>query len=398
MNKRELLAEIIDGRLHVAVLRGGRTVDLYTDPVDRSAGWASIYLAKVTRIDPKLDAAFVDLGDGLGGFLSAKHVHKTGADESETRSGIADLLEAGQMILVQIKSEAFPSSQHEHQKLPRVTMRLHVPGQSLVYSPTSSHVSISKSINRDDTLAITTKLQGQAGWIVQHSAVHATEDILTFEADNLMAAWHVIDSAAKQDPDTPRLLSQGPNALERAMLDYSSYAFDRIEVASRPLLDFMQAWSARFLPSLADSKKLVLFRPDKSSQSLFDLRDVSTTLDEAKEPTVHLPCGGTLIIERTHAFTVIDVNRGNAENISVVNTEAAQEIARQILLRNLSGAILVDFINMHYKPDRARLLGDLTRTIENDFSRAHVHGFTRLGIIEITRKRRTASLPETLQI
>lgn len=396
MNKRTLLVEILDGRLFAAAMKGAQVEDLYIDAIDTHARWASLYLGTVQRIDQKLDAAFVNLGEEGLGFLQAKHVRLPNYDPSRP-SSIGDLLKAGQKILVQIKSEANPESAHERYKLPRLTMQLYIPGQSLIFNPTSTSMNISKNITSDAVLSLANKLKTRGGWIIQPSAQQADGKTLVHEANTLLGTWREIGAKREANPNQERLLMPGPNAFERALLDYGTTKFDRIEVADKTLLQDLQNWSKRFDPALAESKKLRLFKPDRPGESLLDMYDALSTLEQACQQNVPLSAGGNLIIEKTHAFCAIDVNRGSADNIVSLNMAAAEEAVRQIYIRNISGAILIDFVAMKLKSDRARLLTLLSGLLQDDRGSAQVHGFTRLGIVELTRKRRTGTLAEKLR-
>lgn len=394
MSALDLYVDDIDGRLHAAVVRKTVLTDLYADPKTMTGSWASLYLGKVTKIDKSLDAAIVDLGNGLSGLLSAKHVHFPGADRSEARTGIADLLKPGQTVVVQIKSEAKAASAQEHQKLARLTMQLNILGQYLIYCPVASQVTISRRIGSESTLAFTAKLKGRGGWIVQPAAEDAAEEAIHAETARLQEDWHVIQSEKETSGGKPRLLKAGPNALSRVLFDYSESAFGHIHVGSKKILDLMTAWCEKHSPSLATSKRLRLFKPEKPGQALFDLHDLHAEIEALKERRVELPSGGSIVIEHTSALTVIDVNQGSSGNIATANLEAAREAARQTRLRNLSGVILVDFIGQTLRTDRAKLQDELEKSFADDHAMAQMHGFTRLGIAEIARKRRSAPLRE----
>ena len=397
MNGPELFVDEIDNRLYAAIVHKGRVADIYLDPPNMTGSWASIYLGRVTKIDSKLDAAIVDLGDGLTGYLPAKHVRLPGSTEAEARTGISELLKGGQMVLVQVKSEGRAHSSHENQKLPRLTMKLYIPGLFLVYSPNSNQVTISRRIENNKTLALTAKLKGKGGWIGQHHAEKAAAADIEFESGYLQESWQSIANAAEARKGQPGLLKAGPNALYRALVDHSAASFEHIYVGNKQLLDLATGWCERHLPALAASKRLRLFKPEKPGQRLFDIPDIYSAMEALKENVVHLSSGGTIIIEHTSAITVIDVNQGSAESISEVNIAAAIEIARQARMRTLSGAILIDFINMDQKMERVRLLEAVELAFADDTANAQVHGFTRLGMIELTRKRRSATLAEKLK-
>ncbi|MBI3441746.1 MAG: ribonuclease E/G [Proteobacteria bacterium] len=396
MNGLDLLADEIDGFLYVAIVRNGTLVDLYVDRPDMTASWASLYLGKVIKIDTKLDAAFVDIGQGLIGYLPAKHVRHPGADVSETRTGITELLKGGQMVLVQIKSEGKRQTENENHKLPRLTMKLYVPGLFVAYSPYSSQVTISRKIKNEGVLTLTAKLKGKGGWLVQHSAEDAAEADIAYESKSLQEKWQQYLSAEELAQGQPALLISGPDAIFRALVDYGALNFEHIYVGNKRLLELVIGWCKEHLPALATSKRLRLFRPEQNSQRLFETYDLYSEIESLPERRVYLQGGGTIIIEHTSAVTVIDVNQGSAGSISEVNQSAVKEIARQIRLRALSGAILIDFINMEQKNERVRLLEAMESILADDAGNAQVHGFTRLGIMEITRKRRSAMLMEKL--
>jgi ribonuclease E/ribonuclease G len=392
----ELMADEIDGCLYAAVVRKGVLADLYVDPAVTTAGWASIYLGKVTKIDTKLDAAFVDMGEGLTGYLPAKHVVTD--SEGESRPGIAQVLKGGQMILVQVKSEAKRNTVHESHKVPRLTMKLYVPGLFLSHHPNTSQVSVVSGWKENDkTNAIAARLKGKGGWIIRRAAENATEAEIEHEVQYLQEIGQKILAAKDTRGDKPGRLKAGPNALFRALVDYGAVNFEHIHIGNKAVFDLMTGWCARHLPALATSKRLRLFKPEKPDQKLFDIHDIYSELEALRDQQVYLNAGGTIIIEPTSAMTVIDVNQGSASGIPEINQAAAREIVRQCRLRNLNGALLIDFINMDQKSERVRLLDVMQALFADDTANAQVHGFTRLGIMEITRKRRTASLAEKLK-
>lgn len=397
MSGIDLLVDEVGGRLHCAVLRKTVLTDLYSDPADMTGSWASLYLGKVAKIDTRLDAAIIDLGNGMQGFLAAKHVHFKGGDSSQKRSGIASLLKSGQMILVQIKAEGKRASPNEQHKMPRVTTKLYVLGHHMVYCPLTNPVTMSRHIERKDVLNMTAALKAPGGWILQPHAADEDVDVLKAEAEKLMDEWNVILASEKSSEGKPRLLKGGPTALHRVLFDYGAHAFDHIHVGNRKLFDAVTQWCAKYDPPLATSKRLRLYKAEKPGQSLFDMEDVQSEIDMLQDKRIELNSGGSIIIEPTHAMTVIDVNQGSAESIFAANEDAANECARQLRLRNISGAILIDFIGMEERTQRAKILSILEEAFDNDAGNAQIHGFTRLGIIEMTRKRRTANYAEKLK-
>jgi ribonuclease G len=397
MKDLELFVDEIEGRLTAVIVRNGVVDDLYIDSIaPEAAPWAALYLGKVTKIDTKLDAAIVDLGNGISGLLPAKHVHHPGADKSEERTSISSLLNAGQMVVVQVKAEGKSGTANENAKLPRVTMKLYLQGLFLTYSPSSSQVTISRKVEKEETLALTARLKGEGGWIVRHHIDRAAPPDVEFESQYLQDKWAKVLAARKALGDKPGLLQAGPDAVCRALIDYGAINFEHIYAGNKKILDTITVWCAGHFPALATSKRLRLFKPEKTGQRLFDIYDIFGALEDLKENSVYLDDGSSFIIEPTSALTLVDVNQGSAESISAANQSAARTIARQCRLRGLNGAIVVDFINMEQKVERAQLLETVTKVFERDFAHTQVHGFTRLGLIELTRRRRTASLAEKL--
>ena len=398
MSQLELFVDEIDDYLYAAVLNNGSVVDLYINKPDITRNWASIYLGKVTKIDKKLDAAFVDLGNGLTGYLSAKHALIKTPKNTVPRSGIENMLKGGDMILVQIKAEGKAGSPNENHKLPRLTVNLNVPGGFLAYNPNYKAITFSASTNKKHIPEIETKIKNlpAGGWRVYPSVRRLPEEKVNFEAQYLLSTWQHILKQKEEMGSTPGLIKVGPISLFRALMDYGVLNFEHIYLGNKKIFNIMEAWCSRHIPALATSKRLKLFKPEKTGQKLFDIHDIYAEIEQASEKEVFLKCGGTIIIENTAAMTIIDVNQGSAQNINDANFEGAIEAARQIKIRNLSGMILIDFISVNKKSDREKIINILEKTLTHDIGSAQVHGFTRLGIIEVTRKRRTASLLEKL--
>ncbi len=387
---RELMIDERHGRLTAAVVRKAGVSDLFVDPIDTVGLWGSIYVGRVAKIDRFLDAAIIELGNGLNGLLPAKHAQTVPKTAAARKQPISDVLRPGQSILVQIKSEAKRGSRHEQAKLPRLTRKILLMGQYVHHTPLSSTVLMSRKIGRPDIIQMVTQMKtGDIGCLVQATADLATPEEIMAEAVMLDKRWQAIKQATETGGEQPRLLLQGPNAIERAFIDYSSAAFDHIYVGDKDILKKVQDWCADHQPDLAASKRLRLFKPEKLGQRLFDIYDVEGAIADLGEAQVTLPSGGGIIIDYTLAMVVIDVNQGSCPSVLDANIEAAREVVRQMRLRNLSGAILVDFINMSQRTERALLLETLEKAAAEDVAGPLVHGFTRIGIAEITRKRRT---------
>lgn len=390
MSETEILVQKIGNQLHAALLSDHQVFDLYVDPPPEQPKWASIYLARVERIDKTLNGAFVALGGQHTGFLPAKHVVRDGATDPSAK--IADVLSPGKMILVQVKSEGKIKSAYENHKHPRVSMKLYLPGRNLFFKPYGrSGVSLAESLKGPETADLIEKLEKFGGWHFHGDAGSVNVEELKNEARGLLTTWKGVREALEHSSNNTRLLVMGPNALQRLIIDYAVHKFDRLEVSEDANPDAVRAWLVEHAGYLVD--RMVISPTHKID--LFEGRDIYGAIEQAKDPLVDLPSGGSIIIDSAHAMTVIDVNKGSDPRAATdINDEAAKYIARHVKLRNLSGAILVDFINMRLKTERFQLIRNIKKYMGADAGNTTVHGFTRLGIMEITRTRRTATLIE----
>jgi len=388
MPKIEIISQKIDNQLYAAVLENRNLIDLYVDSKDFNPCWGALYLAKVEKLDKNLDGAFVNLGGNQMGFLPAKHVHKKNIETKN--DSITQLLECGDMIIVQVKSEGKAQTEHEEQKLPRVTMKLFISGRFLMFSPTANKVTISRQITNKDIFKAANTLKSTGGWIIRTEANDISVDQLLNEAEYLKAVWKSIFEMRSNNSQSPRLLQHGLSALNRALLDYTKHGIERIEIAEDCYTQMFKNWCENYFSTVLDTIKII--EPHKID--LFETHDIYGYIEDALSPLIPLEGGGSLIIESTHALTVIDVNRGTAKTVTELNKQAAAKVARQMRLRNISGVILVDFVNQSLKSSRYALIEALETALKFDHSSTRVHGFTRLGIMEVTRTRKTAPLAE----
>ena len=403
MKSVEILSETIEDRLHVAILDNNYLIDAYADTrLNSIPQWGAIYLARVSKIDKNLNLAILDLGpspdpkqsNNQQAILPAKHVCNKRSQMYDSKE-ISTLLSAGDRILIQIKAEGYACTESEGLKLPRVTMKLFFPGRFLLHSPYFNTMKVSKKVTNEAILDVVKSLHTKGSWIIRASAQNAQPDFLQKEAEHLKQYWENILTAQEKDSQTPRLLHQGANALCRALIDYSNNStIASIECVSPNKMTPADKWCEKHAPDFINRLKI---SPEKEG-SLFDHRDVYSEIDMLADARIMLPNGGSIIIDQAHAFTVIDINRGSAASVMSVNAEASTEIARQIKLRNISGAILIDYINMRKKTDRHRTLSFFEKALSKDPAHPQVHGFTRLGIVEMTRSRRTGSYAEKMSV
>ena len=374
-----------DGPLtRAAVLTGGRLTDLYIDHAGRPSLLGAIFLGRVERIATGLDGAFIDLGMGKSGLLIASDAR--GPKGRVERIGT--LLRTGQSVIVQVKTDAVGG------KGPSLTMDVTLPGRFLVHTPLGRSVAVSKRLGSGPARAeLARRVEAVAvgqGWIVRAGAAAASDDLLAAEADALRMAWRSV-SVAAEGGAAPALLLPGLDAARRALVEHGAAEPGHILVDGPEFLRDLTGWCEERAPDLADR----IVRHDGLPR-LFDLRDLDAEIDRLLGPRVPLSGGGSLVIERTEAMTVVDVNAGERGNPLDVNLEAATEIARQLRLRNVGGIVVVDFVNMRSRGESERLLTALAGAVESDPAQTQVYGMSKLGLVEMTRARRGTALADLL--
>ena len=378
---RELLIDDAPGYLRAAVVEDGRLCEIHGEKSGGAGETESVFYGRVQAIKPSLKAAFVDIGTPLNAFLPL-------ADER--------LLRCGDMVIVQGQAK-----QATETKGLRVTQKINLAGRWLVLIPGQSGVHISKKV-KDPALREALMELAQAicppgcGLIVRTASEGVTQQLLEEEASALHACWQEIQKKASGMTKPGLLHGRLPlhMRLIRDMRDLS-----RVVISSQAGYDALLA--AQREQRIAAQTRIELYREDK--QLIFDAFGIETQIDRALRRRVWLPCGGYLVIDFCEAMTVIDVNSGKMilgrdleETALRVNLEAAEEIARQLRLRDVGGIVMVDFIDMRREEHRQALLARMKEALSGDRSPTTVEGITRLGLMEITRKRAHTQLNRAL--
>ncbi|MBP2297382.1 ribonuclease E/G [Azospirillum picis] len=403
ITRRELLVDRDGPLTRAALLAGGRLTDLHIDHAGRPSLLGSIILGRVERIATGLNGAFIDLGNGVSGLLPAADVRQQALDLAGTAAApprspgrpggkplqIGTLLRTGQPVIVQVKADAAGA------KGPSLTMDVTLPGRFLVHAPLGRDIAVSKRLGSGpERAALAGRLEGLvtgAGWIVRAGAGTADDGLLAAESEALHLQWRAVRDGAGSG-SAPRLLRSGPDAATRALIELGGATPDAILVDDGPLLSTLRSWCNGHAPDL-----LGRIEAHKAPPRLFDLRDLDSAIAALLDPRIPLPLGGSLVIERTEALTVVDVNAGERGNPLDVNLDAAAEIARQLRLRNVGGIVVVDFVNMRGRGDAERILAALARAVEDDPVQTQVYGMSKLGLVELTRARRGTPLSALLQ-
>lgn len=393
----DILVEDLSGSLWVAAIRKNSLSALEIDPYAEIVRWGSVYHARVIRIDASLNAAFVDLGHGLTGMLPADEIPGLAKGAK-----IGRRLRAGQFVTVQVKTarQVAPDDDEDGDQAPdsgkasRVSMDIALQGRFLIYTPLSPGNRVSRRIKdpavRKQLTAMVKDIREVNGCILRASAAHTQTDMLVREAKIQKAIWESLLTFA-DDPE-PALLMLGPDALQRVLADFATSQISSIQIADEDRHEEADTWCDLYAPELMTKLQSRKIEGTRNGMGLIESYDLLGQVEGLFRPYAVLPSGGALIIQETALGTVIDVNTAGAKSAAAVNTEAAVEIARQIRLRNLGGAILVDFAGFSGKAEQKRLSAALVKAFDSDSCTVELHGVTHLGLFEISRHRRTPSL------
>ncbi len=398
----QILIEEYQENIWAVALNKGKLEGIEIDPINEPVRYGSIFYAKVTRIDAALDAAFLDLDGYNAGILFNKDVRtidENGNACKDCSEAIGKTLHPGDMVAVQAKS-AYLANQDslwlEENKTPRVSMDITLPGRYLIYSAMLHDNIISKRVRnkklRKRMQKMIASLEDINGFILRAAAAGIQTDILRREAKILRSIWEAFEgefSGAK-----PHLVMQGPNSIQRILSDLATKPIESIEIVTMDHYQQIEKWCAVFAPDLMTKITPVELKGSDATKdlALLEYRDVIGQIEALFHDYVLLPCGGNITIEETTALCAVDVNKGSDTRSKLsINTEAAKEISRQLRLRNIGGIIMIDFLRMD-KKEQSYLLETLKEEVQNDPCTVQIHGFTKLGLLEATRKRRTPSL------
>ncbi|OYQ33720.1 ribonuclease E [Niveispirillum lacus] len=373
--RRRLLIDQRGPLRRCAMLSDGILTDLALDHTERLGWLGAIVLGRVTRVVAGLDAAFVEFGDSIPGFLSAADIRPSRRD-----ARIGQLLRTGQIVIAQVKADAHDG------KGAVLTMDLSLPGRFLVHTPLGGGIHISKRLGKGPEVQalrqrLSATLPNQGGWIVRAEALLADPALVLGEAEALVADAYQVQRAS--GGTTPTTLLPAPDAIRRALVELPRDGLMEIAVEGPEMLAAVKATAMALAPDL-----LPLIAPHKGARPLFDQGDVDSAIAALTDRRVDLGQGGSLVIDRTEALTVIDVNGGERGNPLTTNLDACMEIARQLRLRNVGGIVVVDFVNMSRAGDREAVIQRLSSAVADDPVATHVYGMSRLGLAEVTRARR----------
>ncbi|MEY4455363.1 MAG: hypothetical protein RIQ45_886 [Actinomycetota bacterium] len=388
--KREMLVRQKGDRTQICVIEDGVMVEHYVNRNSSISYVGNVYLGKVQNVLPSMEAAFVDIGKGRNAVLYAGEVNwdAAGLEESAPRK-IETALKTGQPVLVQVTKDPIG------QKGARLTSQISLPGRYVVYVPGGGMSGISRRLPEPERNRIKNILKGlvpeEAGVIVRTAAEGVSEEELTGDIQRLKAQWDEIYQKT-QNPNfhPPVALYTEPDLAVRVIRDIFSEDFEILKVQGDQVHREISDYLGFIAPEL--SNKIEKYT---GTGDLFSDYRVDEQLAKAFDRKVYLPSGGSLVIDRTEAMVVIDVNTGKfigkggnlEETVTKNNLEAAEEIARQLRLRDLGGIVVIDFIDMILESNREAVMRRLIECLGRDRTKHQVAEVTSLGLVQLTRKR-----------
>jgi ribonuclease E len=392
--ERTMLVRQRKERTQIAVLEDGVLVEHYVNRSTQQSYVGNVYLGKVQNVLPSMEAAFVDVGKGRNAVLYAGEVNFDVSGLEGQPKRIESALKAGQSVIVQVTKDPVGH------KGARLTSQVSLPGRYLVYVPGASMTGISRKLpdtERNRLKAILKRVMPEnAGVIVRTAAEGAAEEELSRDVLRLAAQWEAIEKKAKT-ASAPALLYSEPDLTIRVIRDVFNEDFSKLVVSGDEAWDVVDEYVKYVAPHLAER----LTRWQGSKDAFADYR-IDEQLAKALERKVWLPSGGSLVIDKTEAMTVVDVNTGKftgqggnlEETVTRNNLEAAEEIVRQLRLRDVGGIVVIDFIDMVLESNRDLVLRRLLECLARDRTKHQVAEVTSLGLVQMTRKRVGAGLLE----
>ncbi len=374
----------------IGVLEDKVLVEHYVARESQTSLIGNIYLGRVQNVLPSMEAAFVDIGKGRNAVLYAGEVNwaALGHKDGQARK-IESVLQSGQTILVQVTKDPVGH------KGARLTGQISLPGRFLVYVPDGTTSGISRKLPDTERNRLKALLKeivpDTAGVIVRTAAEGASEDELTNDVERLTARWSEIEKRVEAGKG-PELLYGEPDLTLKVVRDLFTEDFSRLIVEGDDAWDLVEGYVAHVAPDLKE--RLERFAP-KDGKDVFATYRVDEQIAKGLDRKVWLPSGGSLVIDRTEAMTVVDVNTGKftgsggnlEETVTKNNLEAAEEVVRQLRLRDIGGIIVVDFIDMVLESNRDLVLRRLVECLGRDRTRHQVAEVTSLGLVQMTRKR-----------
>lgn len=391
--ERTMVVREKDGRVQLGVLEDGLLVEHYVAESQGGSIIGNVYLGRVQNVLPSMEAAFVDIGRGRNAVLYSGEVDWEATENQPRRIELA--LKSGDQVLVQVTKDPVG------QKGARLTSQVSLPGRYLVYVPGGSMSGISRKLPEGERqrlkTILKTVLDEDAGVIVRTAAEGASEEQLTHDVARLQSQWQSINDQI-EGAKAPLLLHSEPDLLVKIIRDVFNEDFQKLVVSGETALATIREYLTSVAPDLVERLEAYT-----ESEDIFDHYRIGDQIVKALDRKVYLPSGGSLVIDRTEAMTVVDVNTGKfigsggnlEETVTKNNLEAAEELVRQLRLRDIGGIIVVDFIDMIQESNQESVRRRLLECLSRDRTKNQVGEVTSLGLVQMTRKKIGVGLLES---
>ena len=405
--KKEIFINESMGETRIAIQEDSQLVEVYVEKQDKHRMVGNVYKGKVENVLPGMQAAFVDVGNDLNAFLPFSEIgnneyiiedsgNKHRRNNNRRHDNIEVDLKKGQEIYVQVIKEPFAG------KGPRVTTEVALPGRLLVLVPNANYIGISKKIwdkyERRRLKKIAQQLrEGNIGVIIRTVAEGKSEELLENDFNQLMDNWNKMEKISDRE-NAPVIVYEDLETASSVVRDLLTPDVEKIIIDSKRLYRKTQRYLEDISPSLLERLELY-----KLKSPLFESFGIESEIEKLMRPKAWLKSGAYLIIEKTEAMVVVDVNSGrfvgkklHEENSLKINLEAAREVARQLRLRDLSGLIVIDFIDMRYDENQKKVYHELRKELKKDRAKVAVAPITEFGLLEMTRQRIRVSLLDSM--
>ncbi|MBO1901932.1 Rne/Rng family ribonuclease [Leucobacter weissii] len=393
--EREMIVRTTAGRIQIGVLEDGVLVEHYVARSAETSMIGNVYLGRVQNVLPSMEAAFVDIGRGRNAVLYSGEVDWSEFEGTNSARRIENALKPGDQVLVQVTKDPVGH------KGARLTSQISLPGRFLVYVPGGAMNGISRKLPDTERARLKKILKevlpSGAGVIVRTAAEGATEEQLTHDVQRLTKQWESIQKRVERGGG-PVLLHSEPDMLIKIVRDVFNEDFHRLVISGEETYRTIEDYLSQVAPELLERVEAYTGERD-----VFGEYRISEQIAKALDRKVWLPSGGSLVIDRTEAMTVVDVNTGKfvgsggnlEETVTKNNLEAAEEIVRQLRLRDIGGIIVVDFIDMVLESNRDLVLRRLVECLSRDRTKHQVAEVTSLGLVQMTRKKLGLGLLES---
>ena len=385
----ELIIKRSDKNRNIALIEDGKLIEYYEENEDENKNEGNIYIGIVKNILQGMQAAFVDIGSGKNSLIHIKDILEKKDERKEKveiKEDIKDILKVNQKLLVQVKKDS------NEKKGARISTHINLPSKYIVLMPNTDIITISQKIeNRDEQnrliKLVKENISEGNGAVIRTSAEGKEKEVID-DIKYIENEWNkILNSNVNLNEDKPKLLYKSNDIVEKMLIDLTDKHIDTVIVNDSIDYNFFNKMKSNN-PEYKNLKITV-----KSEETIFDIYDLQKQIKKTNNRKIWLNCGGFITIDKTEALTAIDVNTGKytgnknmEDTVFKVNKEATIEIAKQLRLRDIGGIIIIDYIDMSEEKDKKDIEELLKEELKKDRSKTQVEGFTKLDLMEMTRK------------